>query len=134
MRPFFLTSDGAKARPAKKYYDYFSVLVTQATFSFVVAPFIYLTIEDSLRVWSRVYFYCIIGVAACYGFLNSPGKAWLKNKLKQRNAMALQKKNEKTDTDFPALGMPENPIEELKGMVNDISKGSENILASKKGS
>ena len=121
MRPFFLTPDGAKAIPAKKYYDYFSVIVTQATFSFVVAPFIYLTIEDSIRVWSRVYFYCIIGVAACLGFLNSPGKAWLKKQIKERHVVALQKKDKKTDADFPALGMPENPVEELKEMVNGIS-------------
>ena len=126
MRPFFLSPDGARAIPAKQYYDYFTLFITQTTFSFVVAPFIYLTIGDSLKVWSRVYFYCIIGVAACIGFLNSPGKSWLKNQLRQRNAGKTKDKRDRDE--FSAMGMPENPLNDLKEMVNDINDDKGSIL------
>ena len=129
LRPFFLTPDGAKALPAKRYYDYFTLVITQTTFSFVVAPFIYLTISDSLKVWSRVYFYCVIGVAASIGFLNSPGKAWLKSQLRQRNAGMMQNDKKKDKDDFPVLGMPEDPVKELKEMVTDVNDARKIMLA-----
>lgn len=47
-------------------------------FSFTVVPFIVLTLSASFTVWMRVYFYCIVGVAAAMGFFASPGKAWLR--------------------------------------------------------
>ena len=84
-----------------------------------------------------MYFYCVIGVAACIGFLNTPGKAWLKNKLRQRNAgMAHNdvKKMKKDSDDFPALGMPEDPVKGLKETVNDLNDARKIIMAHQNGS
>ncbi|KAK8199684.1 MBOAT, membrane-bound O-acyltransferase family-domain-containing protein [Phyllosticta capitalensis] len=86
LRPFFLSPDGQRPLPNKIYYDIFTWLVTQLAFSFTVIPFILLSFSDSFLVWQRVWFYTIAGVAVSFGFLNSPGKAILQKKLKQRAA------------------------------------------------
>ncbi|KAG8630711.1 hypothetical protein KVT40_002330 [Elsinoe batatas] len=86
LRPFFMTADGKKPLPRKRYYDLLSYLLTQVSFSFCVAPFILLEIGDSLVVWARVYFYAVVGVLACSAFLLSPGKAYLSQQVKKHTA------------------------------------------------
>ncbi|KAJ5934032.1 Membrane bound O-acyl transferase MBOAT [Penicillium verhagenii] len=62
VRPFFLTPDGSKPMPTKRYYDFFSWAATQLTLGFAVMPFIILSFNQSMAVWSRVYFYGIVWV------------------------------------------------------------------------
>ena len=93
VRPFFLTPQG-NPTPNKKYYDIFSYLVTQTAFCFTTVPFCLLSLPDSLKVWARVYFYCVIGTAACVAFFSSPGKIWLIKQLKARNEGLLKKDKE----------------------------------------
>ncbi|KAK4548479.1 hypothetical protein LTR36_009389 [Oleoguttula mirabilis] len=134
LRPFFLTPDGTKPTPYKSYYDLLTWLVTQLAFSFVTAPFILLTIHDSLHAWARVYFYAIVGTLACSAFLASPGKSWLQAKVKARSSS-----NNNTSTGPPGgalgrvesdngdglqegatLGVPSEPGEEWDEMVEEI--------------
>jgi lysophospholipid acyltransferase len=61
-------------------------LATQITFSFVVAPFVLLGLGPSWLVWSRVYFYAIIGTALSTAFFASPAKVIVKKKLEERAA------------------------------------------------
>ncbi|KAH6622041.1 MBOAT, membrane-bound O-acyltransferase family-domain-containing protein [Boeremia exigua] len=70
VRPLFLGTDGKSALPTKIYYDVFTFFLTQAAFTFTVAPFILLGFSDTLKVWSRVYFYTLIGVAGSYGLFS----------------------------------------------------------------
>jgi lysophospholipid acyltransferase len=70
IRPLFLTTDGKTDLPSKKYYDMFTFLLTQVTFSFTVAPFILLDFSDTVKVWSRVYFYVLIGVGASFALFS----------------------------------------------------------------
>ena len=70
VRPLFLAADGKTSLPTKIYYDIFTFLLTQLAFSFTVAPFILLGFSDTLKVWSRVYFYTLIGVAGSYGLFS----------------------------------------------------------------
>lgn len=88
LRPFFLDPATQKPLPTKRYYDVFSYLATQLTFSFVVAPFLILSFGGSVRVWARVYFYAVVGTAASMAFFASPAKATLKRKLEDRAARA----------------------------------------------
>ena len=56
------------------------------------------------------------------GFLASPGKVHLKKALAKRNATAAQKESSEkstADKQFPPLGMPENPIEELREEIEN---------------
>ncbi|KAK3676367.1 Lysophospholipid acyltransferase [Recurvomyces mirabilis] len=123
LRPFFLTPDG-KPLPRKRYYDVFTWFVTQLTFSFVTAPFLLLSIHDSLAVWSRVYFYVPIGVALCSAFLASPGKAWLQKKVKERTGAAGKPKLARTEStesmQGATLGVPSEPGREFDEMVDEI--------------
>lgn len=70
VRPLFLTTDGKTSLSSKIYYDVFTFLLTQLAFSFTVAPFILLGFSDTLKVWARVYFYTLVGVAGCYALFS----------------------------------------------------------------
>ncbi len=117
VRPFFLTPDGQQPTAYKPYYDVLSYLVTQAAFSFTTAPFVLLTLPDSLLVWSRVYFYIVLGAAASMAFFASPAKLWLIKKLKERNQSALQP-TEKIE--HPLMGLPSDPAGDIDEAVREI--------------
>ncbi|KAL6706704.1 Lysophospholipid acyltransferase [Coniothyrium glycines] len=70
IRPLFMTPDGKTPLPSKRYYDIATTLLTQVVFAFVVAPFILLGFSDTLKVWARVYFYTLIGVAASFAMFS----------------------------------------------------------------
>lgn len=70
IRPLFMTTDGKLPLPSKKYYDWFTTVLTQVVFSFVVAPFILLGFSDTIKVWARVYFYTLIGVGASFALFS----------------------------------------------------------------
>lgn len=121
LRPFFFTPDGSKPTKYKPYYDVFTWLVTQLAFSFTTTPFILLTIHDSVLVWARVYFYCIIGVAALNIFLLTPGKTWLAKKVKARSTRPDLKRNESQESlQGATLGVPVDPGKEYDEMVDEI--------------
>ncbi|KAM0607102.1 hypothetical protein ACHAP0_008472 [Verticillium nonalfalfae] len=84
VRPFFLDPDSGLPNRRKKYYDVLSFLTTQVVMSFAVAPFLILSFSGSVLVWSRVYFFAIVGVAVSMGFFASPGKQILKQGLESR--------------------------------------------------
>ncbi|KAL8756848.1 MAG: hypothetical protein Q9199_002658 [Rusavskia elegans] len=86
VRPFFLTPDGQGPTKYKIYYDVLSYLVTQAAFCFTTAPFVLLSLPSSLLVWSRVYFYTVLGTAASMVFFASPAKQWLIKQLNTRRS------------------------------------------------
>ena len=122
-----MTADGTKPTPYKRYYDLFTWLVTQLAFSFTTTPFILLTIHDSALVWARVYFYAIVGVLACSGFLASPGKAWLTRKVKartseERPAMQRQESTESLAMmmNGPVMGVPSEPGREWDERVDEV--------------
>ncbi|OAA57864.1 mboat family protein [Niveomyces insectorum RCEF 264] len=93
VRPWFFLDPATLQRPApaKRWlYDPLSVLATQVTFAFVVAPFLLLTLPDSLHAWARVHFYGVVGVAAWLAVFASPAKPALKRALEARAARAAQ--------------------------------------------
>lgn len=122
MRPFFLTSDGSHPTQYKRYYDILSWLVTQAAFSFTVAPFILLTFSDSFAAWSRVYFYCIIGATASLGFFASPAQGWLKGRLDRRNTPYLRKTISQESVRGPTMGLPEDPSQDLDEIIEEVKR------------
>ncbi|KAI4733698.1 MBOAT family protein-like protein [Aureobasidium sp. EXF-12298] len=123
IRPFFMSADGTKAMPSKRYYDIFTWLCTQLAFSFTVAPFIFLGFGDSLEIWQRVYFYTIIGVTATSLFLLSPGKQFLQQKVKQHSKPSEEqvKKDLEKETRNPTLGLPDDPGRAWDEMVEEIT-------------
>jgi lysophospholipid acyltransferase len=116
-----MSSDGTKPTPYKPYYDIFTWLVTQLVFSFTTTPFILLTIHDSTTAWARVYFYPVIGVAACSIFLATPGKSWLQQRVRARGGRPELKKSDSTDSlQGATLGIPSEPGREFDEMVDEI--------------
>nr|POE78450.1 hypothetical protein CFP56_60682 [Quercus suber] len=118
-----MSPDGTKAGPYKRYYDVFTWLVTQLTFSFVTAPFILLTIPASTAAWARVHFYAIIGTVGCSLFLLTPGKTWLQRKVKAhstRPSSTLRRNESQERFQGATLGVPSDPSKEWDEMVDEI--------------
>jgi lysophospholipid acyltransferase len=126
IRPLFLTPDGKSPGPYKRYYDIFTVVLTQVTMSFVVIPFQFLTLPDSIKVWARVYFYGVIGTAACFAFLQSPGKAMLVKRAKARSRPALERtpsQGSVADGDMQStLGLPHDPEFEMQQIMKGVKE------------
>lgn len=103
----------------------FSYLVTQLAFSFTVAPFVLLTLPASFLVWSRVYFYAVIGTALTTALFASPAKAYLVKKLNKRSGASgvqLQRSHsqESLASNEPVLGLPANPQQDLEEVVKEV--------------
>jgi lysophospholipid acyltransferase len=129
-----MTVDGKTPLSNKRYYDILTYVVTQLSFTFTVAPFIILGFSDSLKVWSRVWFYCLIGIAASFGFLNSPLKVQLSQALKRRAASVASgsggpsasygkpslERNESYNSTHVGGGIPDDPEKEFGEIVKEV--------------
>ncbi|OAG39606.1 hypothetical protein AYO21_06250 [Fonsecaea monophora] len=120
VRPFFLTPDGTKPTQYKIYYDVLGYVATQLAFCFTTAPFVVLGFNDSLKVWARVYFYTVIGVAASMAFFASPAKRALTKRLDKRNHPYLRKTIAEETQYPPTLGLPNDPIREIDEAIDEI--------------
>lgn len=119
-----MTPDGKQPTPHKRYYDFFTWLVTQLAFTFTVAPFILLTLPASITAWSRVYFYCVIGVIISTVFLATPGKAYLQKKIKARTTAPpnITRTDSQESMKGATLGVPNEPGKEFDEMVDLITE------------
>ncbi|OBT95457.1 lysophospholipid acyltransferase [Pseudogymnoascus verrucosus] len=126
FRPFFLDPVSGKPTSTKIYYDALSWFVTQFILCFVTAPFIILTFQDSLLVWSRVYFYALIAIGGMTAFFASPAKPYLKRQIEIRAARAnggkkLERKlSSDTLSQQPVLGLPPDPERDFEEVVREI--------------
>ncbi|PTU18708.1 hypothetical protein P175DRAFT_0518155 [Aspergillus ochraceoroseus IBT 24754] len=120
VRPLFLSADGSKPGPYKRYYDIASWFVTQVTLSFTVMPFIFLSFADSMRVWQSVYYYGIVGVIASLAFFSSPAKSILVQKSPARSRPDIVRSTSTESLQEPTLGLPNDPIQEFDDAVQEI--------------
>ncbi|MCJ1227060.1 lysophospholipid acyltransferase [Toensbergia leucococca] len=120
VRPFFLTPDGKHSAPNKRYYDIMSYVATQSAFCFATAPFVLLDLPACLLVWSRVYFYAIIGAAFSIALFESPAKLWLNNQLSERNHGKLQRTASQETIGSPVMGLPNDPGRDIDEAVKEI--------------
>lgn len=96
-------------------------MVTQLAFSFTTAPFVLLSLSASFLVWSRVYFYVVIGTALATAFFASPAKGqvlrWLNG-----GAPKLQrtKSQESLAPKEPVLGLPPDPEKDFEEAVQVV--------------
>jgi len=76
-------------------------------------------------VWSRVYFYGVIGVALATAFFASPAKAYLIDALNRRSGTPGSKlkhsqSHESLDSKHPILGLPPNPQQDLNEVITEV--------------
>lgn len=122
FRPFFFTQSTGEPTPYKIYYDALSYFVTQLTFSFTTAPFVLLSLQDSFLVWSRVYFYAVIGTALATAFFESPATSHFKKALTKRNGGPLKPSasQENLAGKYPLHGLPDDPMADLGEIKKDM--------------
>lgn len=95
-------------------------MTTQLAFCFTTAPFVLLTLPDSLLVWARVYFYAIIGVAFSMAFFASPAKPWLIKQLNDKRKPALQRTASQESMREPVMGMPHDPGQDFDEVFQEV--------------
>ncbi|EEQ90171.1 hypothetical protein RJZ56_003066 [Blastomyces dermatitidis] len=123
VRPFFLTPDGSSPTPYKRFYDILSWLTTQLALSFIVAPFVILHFKQSIHVWSSVYYYGIVGIAASQAFFSSPAKGYLVKRLKARGGpVSRPPAGVREPREQPVLGLPPNPGQDIEDAVNEVKR------------
>jgi lysophospholipid acyltransferase len=81
-----------------------------------------LTLPASWLVWSRVYFYAIIGTILSTAFFASPAKPWLKRKLEERankagSSLKKSYSQESLAGQQPVMGLPPESLDEA---INEI--------------
>lgn len=119
-----MSPDGKQPTPYKRYYDFFTWLVTQLAFTFTTTPFIVLSLHNSMLAWARVYFYCVIGVTLCSVFLITPGKQYLQKKVKERTTVRpdITRIDSQESMQGATLGVPNEPGKEFDEMVDEITE------------
>ncbi|KAF2666381.1 MBOAT family protein [Microthyrium microscopicum] len=123
IRPFFLSTSGDQTPlPRKRYYDIFTWLLTQVTFSFVVAPFVLLRTSNSLEVWGRVYYYAIIGTLAGMAVFASPVRGILSSKSKARMERPgiARTRSDASGAHDVMFGVPVDAEAELQELVDEV--------------
>lgn len=77
--------------------------------------------QDSLRVWASVYFYCVIGVVVSSGLIASPLKKQLQKRVKAYTTRpAIQRTDSQESLQGAMLGVPVDPAAEFDEMVDEI--------------
>ncbi|TDZ28746.1 Lysophospholipid acyltransferase [Colletotrichum spinosum] len=125
FRAFFINPNGGFPTPGKVYYDCLSYIVTQAAMSFTVAPFLVLHFTGSTLLWSRVYFYTILGTALSMAFFASPAKQALRKQLEERQGKASHGLTRTLSQDSlsgrePVLGVSADPQREIDEAMEEI--------------
>jgi lysophospholipid acyltransferase len=145
VRPLFMTPDGKNPLPSKQYYDIFTIFLTQSAFAFTVAPFILLGFRDTLLVWSRVYFYTLIGTAISFALFskNLPVRSYLTKMQadrvsefdeqgiekvvtqeleKERREQLLRRESVEHLGSAPMLGIADDPEAEIDEIVAEVKR------------
>lgn len=141
-----MTPDGKQPLPSKRYYDIFTWFLTQTIFAFTVAPFILLSFSDTMLVWSRVYFFALIGVVLSFAAFSRslPIRAHLQKMQAARQPSAATENIEKVakeevEADLrrrqstfsvnsdastirraPTLGIADDPEAEIDEIVREV--------------
>ena len=88
--------------------------------AFTVLPFVLLSFGDSMTVWSRVYYYGIVGTFSSIVFFASPAKAYLISQVKRRSRPHLTR-SASTDAIPPTtLGLPNDFERDFDEAVQEV--------------
>ncbi|EEB09580.1 membrane bound O-acyltransferase [Schizosaccharomyces japonicus yFS275] len=92
IRPFFLQPDMKTPGPFKWFYDIVGIVTVNLTMSYLVISFLLLDLKRSLFVWGKLYFAVHLYIILAMVLINSPVRGFLARKVKERSALASQKK------------------------------------------
>lgn len=148
IRPLFMTPDGKQPLPSKRYYDIFTWFLTQIIFAYTVAPFIILSFSGTMLVWSRVYYYALIGVALSFAAfsrslpirhhlqkmqaarqpssstdnIEKVAKEEVEADLKRRQSSLSMSSNASSLRKAPTLGIADDPEAEVDEIVREVKQ------------
>jgi lysophospholipid acyltransferase len=73
-----------------------------------------------MAVWSRVYFYGIVGTLSSIVFFASPAKAYLIGQIKRRNRPHVMRSTSTEAIPPTTLGLPNDPERDFDEAVQEI--------------
>jgi lysophospholipid acyltransferase len=143
-----MTPDGKQPLPSKRYYDAFTWALTQCVFAFTTAPFVLLSFSGTMRVWSRVYFFTLIGVAASFAAfsrslpirrhlqkmqgarqpassndnIEKVAKEEVEADLKRRQSALSMSSDASSLRKAPTLGIADDPEAEVEEIVREVTQ------------
>ena len=121
-----MSPDGTKPTAYKRYYDFFTWVVTQLGFAFATTPFIVLTLRNSMRVWAQVYFYCVVVVVLSSALIASPLKKQLQKRVKAYTSRPTMQRNESHEhLQGAMLGVPVDPGKEFDEFVDEVEEDTD---------
>jgi lysophospholipid acyltransferase len=125
-----MSPDGKTPLPSKRYYDIFTLILTQTVFAYTVAPFIFLYFSTTMIVWSRVYFYTLLGVAASFAAFSRslPIRKELVKRVNAHQAPATSSTSTTTGVDVASIEAAAREEAKLEGLKRRES--SESVAAS----
>ena len=94
-----------------------------------------LRFDDSVKVWSRVYFYGVFVTFGGFAFFHSPGKQWLRAKLEKRTRDAGVKMSRSVSSDSlnstagASTGRERRPPLVGPGLSEDFTKDADEAFA-----
>ncbi|KAI6046486.1 MBOAT, membrane-bound O-acyltransferase family-domain-containing protein [Pisolithus marmoratus] len=117
FRPFVLPPPGAPTTTAKRIYDLIGTLVSLLLLNYAAAPFMLLTVTDSLEAWRRLQWYGFWVIGSALAFFYSGGSKYLKKLQNQQVKPAVvAEANKMPNTPEPLVVPP------LEGAVQDLIK------------
>ncbi|KAI6004231.1 MBOAT, membrane-bound O-acyltransferase family-domain-containing protein [Pisolithus albus] len=116
FRPLVLPSPGAPTTTVKRIYDLAGSLASVLLLNYVAAPFMLLTLTDSLEAWHRLQWYGFWMVGTALVFFYSGGSKYLQN---------LQKNHAKPAVVAETIKLPPTPeplvVPPLEGAVENLA-------------
>lgn len=123
LRPLFLPATYVASRdappppqtPAKQLYDLVGTVCTTLLLNYMAAPFMLLSVKDSLLGWSRLGHYGLVMVIVSFAFFYGPGTGIVRKMQADRMKKAgvpVKKTNGTTVTPGPQVMPPVDIVAE----------------------
>lgn len=113
IRPIFLPAEGQSPSLAKHVYDIVGTIFTVLSLNYICAPFMLLTIRDSLQAWSVLRWYGFWIIFGGLAFFYAGGRKVLKG-FHPKAAKGAEKPKEKPKmrANIPVMhGTPTAPLD-----------------------
>ncbi|KAF8632427.1 hypothetical protein AX17_004868 [Amanita inopinata Kibby_2008] len=91
IRPLLLPGPNEQPSPAKRLYDLAGILLSVMTVNYVAAPFMLLSIRDSLTAWSRLGWYGNIVIFGSLLFFSTGGTKYFRRLQKEKGILQVGK-------------------------------------------
>lgn len=111
IRPLLLPGPNEQPSTAKRLYDVGGTILSIVILNYATAPFMLLTVKDSLTAWSRLGWYGHVIIFGSLVFFHAGGTNYFKQLQKERGIAPAGKAANGQATPVPSLAAP--PLDKI---------------------